>query len=334
LNPLGPDPLRLVVHQTAPVLGEMDRNQEEILRRVADSGAGNLLVFPELALTGYNLRGRATRLALRLGEESPLPLPPGSPPVVLGLPERGPEELIYNAALLVQDGRILAKHRKIYLPTYGLFDEGRYFAAGRAPPRATALPSGWKVGLLVCEDFWHPSLIYLLAMQGVDVILVLAAAPGRGQPAGASESPSVAGPQGQPAGASESPGASSQQGWPSGTEKGTGKVPGARDGDPWSLFSSPATWALLAKAAAIQYGVFMVIANRGGVEEGVTFAGESLVVSPDGEILARGPQAEPAVMEVALERDAIRRDRSPFAHLRDEDPHFLRRALDQVHEER
>jgi predicted amidohydrolase len=290
LNSLSPGPLRLVVHQTAPILGEVEENQEEIRRRVAESGAGDLLVFPELALTGYNLRGRAPRLALRLGEESPLPLPPGCPPVVLGLPERGTDELIYNAALAVHDGGILAKHRKIYLPTYGLFDEGRYFAAGKAPPKVTVLPSGWKVGLLVCEDFWHPSLIYLLAMQGVDVILVLAAAPGRGQP--------------------------------------------TREGDPWSLFSSPATWTLLAQAAAVQYGVFMVIANRGGVEEGVTFAGESLAVSPDGEIVARAPQGKPAVMDVTLERDAIRRARSPFAHLRDEDPHFLRRALDQVCQER
>jgi len=92
-------------------------------------------------------------------------------------------------------------------------------------------------------------------------------------------------------------------------------------------------WALLARAAALQYGIFMVIANRGGVEEGVTFAGESLVVAPDGEVLARGPQAEPAVLQVSLDRDLIRRARSPFAHLRDEDPHFLRRALDQIHQE-
>jgi predicted amidohydrolase len=78
----------------------------------------------------------------------------------------------------------------------------------------------------------------------------------------------------------------------------------------------------------------MVIANRAGVEEGVTFAGESMVAAPDGEILSRGPQADPAVLDVTLDRQAIRRARSPFAHLRDEDPHFFRRALDQILEGR
>ena len=286
----------------APLLGEVDRNEEEIRSRVAQSREGDLLVFPELALSGYNLRSRAGEFALALGEESPLRLPTGSPPVVLGLPERGEDELVYNTALLLHEGRILARHRKVYLPTYGLFDEARYFASGTMPPKVTPLDCGWKIGLLICEDFWHPGLIYLLAMQGVEVVLVLAAAPGRGQP-------------------------------PEREGERTG-IPSSPPPGPWSLFSSQASWALLARTAAMQYGIFMVIANRAGVEEGVTFAGESMVVAPDGDILSRGPQADPAVLDVTLDRQAIRRARSPFAHLRDEDPHFLRRALDQILEGR
>ena len=96
------------------------------------------------------------------------------------------------------------------------------------------------------------------------------------------------------------------------------------------LFSSPEKWALLARAAALQYGVFLVIANRAGVEEGVTFAGESTVVGPTGEILASAPQREPATLDCTLPRDDLRRGRTPFAHLRDEDPGFVRRALDQI----
>jgi NAD+ synthase (glutamine-hydrolysing) len=134
LSPSPPGTLRLVVHQMAPLLGEVDRNEEEIRSRVAQSRGGDLLVFPELALSGYNLRGRAGEFALALGEDSPFRLPTGSPPVVVGLPERGEDELVYNTALLLHEGRILARHRKIYLPTYGLFDEGRYFASGTMPP--------------------------------------------------------------------------------------------------------------------------------------------------------------------------------------------------------
>ena len=285
--------LHLTIHQTAPLLGEREDNASEVRTRVQDSTGRDLLVFPELALTGYTLRSRVQREAKPLSEGSPLILPPGSPPVVFGLPERGEDELVYNTAVVVHEGRVLLKHRKVYLPTYGLFDESRYYAAGREAPGVTTLPGGWKVGLLICEDLWHPALLYLLAIQGVEVIVVLAAAPGRGDPG---------------AFAGDSP-------------------PGAEADSPGPLFSSTASWSLLARTAALQYGVFVVIGNRGGVEEGVTFAGESLVVGPDGALLARAPQREPAVLEASLSRGTLRRARTPYAHLRDEDPDFLLRAL-------
>ena len=288
--------LNLTVHQTAPLLGDREGNEEEIRRRVLGSSSRDLLVFPELALTGYHLRGRVQRFAIDLSAGSLPDFPPDAPPVVFGLPERGGDELVYNSALITHENRILAKHRKVYLPTYGPFDEGRYFAPGRDAPPVVTLPSGWKVGLLICEDFWHPALLYLLAMQGAEVILVLSAAPGRGQPRDPEEIAN--------------------------TPK--------REEAPGVLFSSPEKWALLARAAALQFGVFLVIANRAGVEEGVTFAGESSVVSPTGELLACAPQGEPATLDCTLPRNGLRQGRTPFAHLRDEDPGFVRRALDHL----
>jgi len=278
--------LRVVVHQTAPILGEVAENEREIRRRIEGSSGADLLVFPELSLTGYTLRSRVQRLAFPLGEEAPLTLPQSTPPVALGLPERGRDELVYNTALIQHKNRILAKHRKVYLPTYGLFDEARYFGRGRDAPPVVTLPSGWRVGLLVCEDFWHPSLLYLLAMQGAEVVLVLSAAPGRGDP--------TARP---------------------------------KDEGPLRLFSSPDTWTLLARTAAVQYGVYIVLANRGGVEEGLTFAGGSTVVDPSGCVLAEAPHGDAAVLEVCLSRQALRGARTPYAHLRDEDPEYLSRAL-------
>jgi predicted amidohydrolase len=292
------DELRLTIHQTSPILGEVEANEEEVRKRVQETFHQDLLVFPELSLTGYNLRSGVQRMARRVSEDSPIGLPPGSPPVAFGLPERGGDELVYNSGLVVHENRVLAKHRKVYLPTYGLFDENRYFAAGRDVPPVVTLPTGWKVGLLICEDFWHPSLIYLLAAQGAEVVLVLSAAPGRGEPEPTAE---------------EQP-----ERRPDSSEEGA------------LLFASTANWTLLARTAALQYGVFMALANRAGVEEGVTFAGESTVVGPDGKILARGPQAEPAVLEVSLPREALRRARNPYAHLRDDDPEYLRRALDTL----
>lgn len=289
--------LRLSIHQTAPLLGEVGANEGEIWARIRASRETDLVVFPELALTGYGLRGRVSRLALPLVDSSPpLKLPSGSPPVIIGLPERGSDELIYNTALVLLENRILARHRKVYLPTYGLFDEGRYYAPGKEPPPVVTLPSGWKVGILICEDFWHPSLLYLLAIQGVEVVVVLAAAPGRGEPSAEGEG---------------------------GEEDEGGRT------DP-HLFASTSTWSLLARTAALQYGIFLVLANRAGVEGGVTFAGESRVFGPDGRALGKAPQGTSAVLEIDLERRALQTARSPYSHLRDEDPDYLRRALNSL----
>jgi predicted amidohydrolase len=282
--------LRVTIHQTAPLLGDVEANEEEVRARVWGSEERDLLVFPELSLTGYTLKGRVQRFARPLAGHGPLDLPPGSPPLALGFPERGEDELVYNTAVLTHDGKILARHRKVYLPTYGMFDEKRYYASGKQPPPVATLPSGWKVGLLICEDFWHPALLYLLAIQGAEVILVLAAAPGRGDPSEGEDD---------------------------------------LDADT-ALFSSTASWTLLARTAALQYGVFLVIANRAGVEEGITFAGESTVVGPDGSVLARAPQAAPALLEVAFPRTALRRSRNPYSHLRDEDPDYFRRCLEHL----
>lgn len=281
---------RLDVHQTAPLLGEIEVNERDIRRRTEESRTADLVVFPELSLTGYSLKNRVQRVAVAVDDQAPLTLPVDMPPLAFGLVERGKDELVYNTAVLQYQNRLIAHHRKVYLPTYGIFDEARYFSRGRKTPPVVDLPSGWRVGLLVCEDFWHPGLLYLLAMQGAELILVLSAAPGRGDPSGAQDD----------------------------------------GGSAESLFASPASWFLLARTAAVQYGVFLVLANRAGVEGGLTFAGGSLVVDPSGEVLAEGPQGKPGTIQVALDRRALRTARTPFSHLRDEDPAYLARALGRL----
>ena len=103
--------------------------------------------------------------------------------MVVGTIERDAAFVPYNAALHLRGGRVLHRHRKVYLPTYGLFDEGRYFGGGDAV-RAYDAGGGWRVGLLVCEDLWHPALTWLLAAAGRHLIVVHAAAAGRGVIAG------------------------------------------------------------------------------------------------------------------------------------------------------
>jgi predicted amidohydrolase len=84
----------------------------------------------------------------------------------------------YNAAAYVSDGKILHVHRKLYLPTYGMFDEMRFFAMGEN--LRTFQTQFGELGLLICEDLWHPSTIYLHAQEGAQVVSTISSSPGRG----------------------------------------------------------------------------------------------------------------------------------------------------------
>jgi predicted amidohydrolase len=183
--------LRLAVLQTDAVPEDVAANAEAIARAAARVSA-DLLVTPELSLTGYTLESSAGALARPLGPDAPVPgtdaLAGVGGTVLVGLPERTETGHPYNAAAALREGLVRHVHRKRYLPTYGMFDEARHFAAGDAL-ELYRTPEGWRVGVLVCEDLWHPSLAYVLALAGGDVIAVLAAAPGRGVWAGGAAGP-------------------------------------------------------------------------------------------------------------------------------------------------
>jgi predicted amidohydrolase len=172
--------LRLALLQLEPVPGEPETNARAIATLAHRAGA-DVAITPELALTGYDVGDAVHELARRVEPGSDLGLEalrdvPGH--LIAGVIETaagGP----YNTAAVLHGGRVRFRHRKLYLPTYGMFDEGRWFGRGSALDVWCA-PNGWRVGLLICEDFWHPALAYVLAARGIDVLLVQAAAPGRG----------------------------------------------------------------------------------------------------------------------------------------------------------
>ncbi len=92
--------------------------------------------------------------------------------------EESGDHRLFIAAALLEDGRIRHVHRKLYLPTYGLFDERRFFAAGDVL-RATPSRLGVGIGLVVCEDFWHLSVPQLLALDGAQILINVSSSPGR-----------------------------------------------------------------------------------------------------------------------------------------------------------
>jgi predicted amidohydrolase len=175
-------PLRIALAQIAPRLGLFEDNlarHRELLVEARSQGAG-LVVFPELGLTGYLLQDLAAEVAIRLDDPRLTSLADethGLSAVVSFVEESGDHRLFIAAALL-EDGEIRHVHRKLFLPTYGLFDERRFFAAGDV---LRAVPSrlGVGVGLAVCEDFWHLSVPQLLALDGAQILVNVSSSPGR-----------------------------------------------------------------------------------------------------------------------------------------------------------
>lgn len=173
--------LRIGLAQIDCRLGDVDGNAERHLDWIARARkAGvDLLVFPELSLTGYRLLHLTSRVALPrrspiFGSLSKAAGPMG---VVAGFVEQGESGVLYNSAALLSSGKAVHVHRKLYLPTYGIFQEARFFRAGRRLDMFS-LPQG-RAGVLLCEDLWHAELARRLAFAGVKLLIVPSAGPGR-----------------------------------------------------------------------------------------------------------------------------------------------------------
>ena len=174
---------RIGLTQYAPRLAEVDANLELAggwLQRAATQGA-QLVAFPELALTGYLLSDLVPEVAMRASDPRLAELSRSAPAllVAIGFVEETDDHRYCNSAALLRDGTLIGVHRKVYLPTYGLFDEGRFTRHGdQVRTHAVGEPLG-RIGLSICEDFWHPSLPMLQAQDGASLLLNLAAGPAR-----------------------------------------------------------------------------------------------------------------------------------------------------------
>jgi predicted amidohydrolase len=176
--------LNLALAQIATKLGDVQFNLEKHLDFIeqAKTQKADLIVFPELSLTGYVLQDLASTLAHRPLETDPVfqPLLKASQDldIVVGFVDEDYRHRFYIASAYLTAGRVLHVHHKLYLPTYALFDEGRFFTRGDSL-RAFDTRFG-RVGLLICEDFWHASPPYLLWLDGADLLIFSSASPGRG----------------------------------------------------------------------------------------------------------------------------------------------------------
>jgi len=166
--------MRIAAAQVNCVLGDLDANVERAAKAIADSRAdgADLLVFPELSLSGYSVGEVEDDLAMRpddprlrrLAEEA------GSMGLVLGFCEDGAGVHTYNSVAYFQGGELLHVHRKLYLPTYDIFEERKHFSPGQRM-RAFDTEQG-RCAILTCNDAWQPQLPFLAVQDGARILLV------------------------------------------------------------------------------------------------------------------------------------------------------------------
>ncbi|KPK31327.1 MAG: nitrilase [Nitrospira bacterium SG8_3] len=167
--------MKVAVYQTDPVLLDLKANLEEVISKInhgREQGA-QLIVFPELALTGYFVGHRYHEVALRLDSKEIKKLVSATKgtAAVVGFIEESRSMNFYDSALVAVDGEILFAYRKLNLPNYGVFEERKYFAPGKQVPVFRL--HGFAIAVFICNDVWHPSLPYIGVTRKADVFVTI-----------------------------------------------------------------------------------------------------------------------------------------------------------------
>lgn len=275
--------LRVALAQMTPRLGDVARNLDlhmRALRRAARERV-DLVVFPELSLTGYLLRDQVPDVA-----ESPdgpalrkLARACRSIDAVVGFVEEVPGYRFCNSAAYLAGGKVVHVQRKVYLPTYGMFDEGRDFAPGET---LRAFDTGFgRAGILICEDAWHTTSAWLLAQDGAEILFVLSSAPTRGARA----------------------------------KRGV---------------TSVRVWHELLTVTAQFQTAWIVYVNRVGFEDGLGFGGGSAVIDPFGRTDLELSPLEEEWGVLDLRGETVRRARTAYPLLRDDNLDFVHRELGRL----
>ena len=167
--------MKVAVYQMSPLLLDVKANLEQVIEKIhhgREKGA-ELIVFPELALTGYFVGPKYHEVALRLDstEIRNLVSATKGTVAVVGFIEESPSMNFYNSALVAVDGEIAFAYRKLNLPNYGVFEERKYFASGKKIPVFRL--HDFYIGIFICNDLWHPSLPYLALCQKADIFVTI-----------------------------------------------------------------------------------------------------------------------------------------------------------------
>lgn len=288
--------MRLGLAQFKPGKGDYAENLGrvgELLRDLAGrEDAPELVVFPEAALTGYLLEGGVRDLAVTAGQlfedlQQHRPAKAPAIDIAVGFYEKWRGSL-YNSALYAtlggKNAGIIHVHRKVFLPTYGVFDEERFVESGLGV-QAFDTRFG-RFGVLICEDAWHSLTPTIAAVQGAQLIIIHSASPARGT---------------QPL-------------------EETVQRP-----------ANVSRWERISRFIAEEHGVWVGTSQLVGFEGGKGFAGGSCIITPRGDVLARGPLWESALIEATIDFEEVGRARADtplLADLQTKLPHLIKSLAD------
>jgi NAD+ synthase (glutamine-hydrolysing) len=166
--------IKIAIAQISSKLANIEANLEKHLSYIekAKDEKADIVIFPELSLTGYSVKDAVYDVAMTCDDNRLKPLYKASEniSICIGMVELTDNFEAKNTNLFIENGKIVARHRKVYLPTYGVYEEKRYFTPGN---RFRAFDSQFgRFGMLICEDLWHPSSTSILALDGARAIFV------------------------------------------------------------------------------------------------------------------------------------------------------------------
>lgn len=269
--------------QCDAVLGDVAANAKghrAWIDRAREAGV-QLLVFPELSLTGYLLQDMVPEVSRNATDAvlTGLSEAAGDMALCVGGIEESAGHGQFIASFYLEGGRVSHIHRKAYLASYGVFDEARY--VGEGDRIAAADTRFGRIGFCICEDAWHPSLIGTLMLDGADVVVVQTASPVR--------------------------------------DLREGEIP-----------RNALIWQDTLRCYARLYGSYILFCNRVGTEDGLVFWGRSVVLGPEGDLLAEGPLYDEDLLVAELDPERVRQARLSNPVLREERLDLTVRELQRI----
>ena len=301
--------MKVAVYQTDPVLLDLKANLDEVIAKInqgREQGA-QLIVFPELALTGYFVGQRYHEVALRLNSKEIRKLISATKgtAAVVGFIEESPSMNFYDSALVAVDGELQFAYRKLNLPNYGVFEERKYFAPGKQVPVFRL--HGFAVGTFICNDLWHPSLPYLSVCRKADIFVTII-----------NSTEDAMGDE-----------FSNMETW------GIINTFYARVFGIYNICANRVGGESFenrrSRADTISKKTNTVKKSHSRKQKGIyRFWGGSEIVNPYGQTIAKAALYEPDEIFAEITRDLLRKKRILLPYLRNDDPYFTHRELQRI----